>query len=153
MWGLQFRNLRRERERYNIQRGTLASVGVSLLRTPDNYCSAGLTEHGMHATGQRGLWIIAILTLLGVISDSALCPPLSVSVDSALPASTDGANPAVPAAPAGLFAESTPVCFDSQPVGDRSMEELNPVSPAVADGRVFVSVFFYAIDLNRGRLV
>lgn len=105
----------------------------------------------MHTTGQRGLWMVAILALLGAIGYVALRPPSPASFDAALPAPTVGATLAAPAVPDNPFAQSAPASPDSPPVGEWSMEGLNPartravetpIAPPLNQQRVIVTASF-----------
>jgi outer membrane protein assembly factor BamB len=103
----------------------------------------------MNTTGQRGLWMVAILALLGAIGYIALRPPSPASPNLApsTPTAPDGVALATPVNP---LAQS-PLRSDTQFTSEWSMEGLNPartravetsIAPPLNQQRVIVTASF-----------
>lgn len=91
----------------------------------------------MNASGQRGLWMIAILAFLGAIGYVALRPPSQAPADRASSISITAPVVPAPVTPANPFIQSAPVHSARNPSGDWTMEGLNPGAYIHTFQRVF----------------
>lgn len=105
----------------------------------------------MHATGQRGLWMIAVLAFLGAIGYVALRPPSQPPAAPAPSAPTAAPLAAAPVAPANPFTQPASVLAERDLSGDWAMEGLNPartravetpIAPPLNQQRVIVTASF-----------
>lgn len=105
----------------------------------------------MHATGQRGLWMIAILAFLGAIGYVALRPPSQPPAAPAPSAPTAAPLAAAPVAPANPFTQPAFTQAERDLSGDWAMEGLNPartravetpLAPPLNQQRVIVTASF-----------
>lgn len=105
----------------------------------------------MNASGQRGLWMIAILAFLGAIGYVALRPPSQAPADHVSSPPTTAPVVMAPVTPADHFTQSAPVHSARDPSDDWTMEGLNPartravetpIAPPLAQQRVIVTASF-----------
>ncbi len=105
----------------------------------------------MNASGQRGLWMVAILAFLGAIGYVALRPPSQTPADSAPSIPTTAPVAVAPVAPANPFTQPASVQAERDLSGDWAMEGLNPartravetpIAPPLAQQRVVVTDSF-----------
>ncbi|MCS6938557.1 MAG: PQQ-like beta-propeller repeat protein [Roseiflexus sp.] len=105
----------------------------------------------MNTTGQRGLWMIAILAFLGAIGYVALRPPSSAPIAPAPSDPTTAPVAAAPVVPANPFTQPAAVHSERNLSGDWAMEGLNPartravetpIAPPLNQQRVIVTASF-----------
>lgn len=72
----------------------------------------------MNASGQRGLWMVAILAFLGAIGYVALRPPSQTPADSAPSIPTTAPVAVAPVAPANPFTQPASVQAERDLSGD-----------------------------------
>ncbi len=105
----------------------------------------------MSVTGQRSVWMIAVIALLGAIGYVALRPPSQPPPVSPLSAPTAVSNVNVPVVPDNPVVPFNPVPITPDGVGDWAMEGLNPartravetpIAPPLDQQRVVVAAAF-----------
>lgn len=105
----------------------------------------------MSATGQRSVWMIAMIALLGAIGYVALRPPSQPPTASPLSAPTAASNVNVPVVPDNPFVPFNPIPITPDGAGDWAMEGLNPartravetpIAPPLDQQRVVVAAAF-----------